>query len=105
MERLPYNEALRKAGDAKIDLLCRAILQLRITGYRATAIVRNPIDWADMALVKDSASSYIWGSVQKGGQPRIWRLPVVDTSALSQGKIMDGAFGMASKPGARKKSE
>lgn len=93
----PFNEALRKEGDTKIDLLRRAILQVRIAEYRASAIVLNPVDWADMELAKDSTGSYIWVNVQEGGQPRMWRLPVVDTNAMPQGEFMVGAFDMAAQ--------
>jgi HK97 family phage major capsid protein len=93
----PFNEALRKSGDTKIDLLRRAILQVRIAEYRASAIVLNPVDWADMELAKDSTGSYIWVNVQEGGQPRMWRLPVVDTNAMPQGEFMVGAFDMAAQ--------
>ena len=93
----PFNEALRKDGDTKIDLLRRAILQVRIAEYRASAIVLNPVDWADMELAKDSTGSYIWVNVQEGGQPRMWRLPVVDTNAMPQGEFMVGAFDMAAQ--------
>ena len=92
-----FNEALRQAGDTKIDLLRRAILQVRIAEYRASAIVLNPVDWADMELAKDSTGSYIWVNVQEGGQPRMWRLPVVDTNAMPQGEFMVGAFDMAAQ--------
>ncbi|WPX48168.1 phage major capsid protein [Pseudomonas sp. CCI1.1] len=92
-----FNEALRKDGDTKIDLLRRAILQVRIAEYRASAIVLNPIDWADMELAKDTTGSYIWVNVQEGGQPRMWRLPVVDTNAMPQGEFMVGAFDMAAQ--------
>lgn len=93
----PFNEALRKTGDTKIDLLRRGILQVRIAEYRASAIALNPIDWADMELAKDSTGSYIWVNVQDGGQPRMWRLPVVDTNAVPEGEFLVGAFNIAAQ--------
>jgi HK97 family phage major capsid protein len=93
----PFNEALRKAGDTKIDILRRAILQVRIAEYRASAIALNPIDWADMELAKDSTGSYIWVNVQEGGQPRMWRLPVVDSNAVPEGEFLVGAFNIAAQ--------
>ncbi|PMW03737.1 MULTISPECIES: phage major capsid protein, partial [unclassified Pseudomonas] len=71
-----FNEALRKAGDTKIDTLRRAILQVRVAEYRASAIALNPVDWADIELTKDSTGSYIWVNVQEGGVQRLWKLPV-----------------------------
>lgn len=93
----PFNEALRKAGDNKLDILRRAILQVRIAEYRASAIALNPIDWADMELAKDSTGSYIWVNVQEGGQPRMWRLPVVDSNAIPAGRFLVGAFDIAAQ--------
>ena len=93
----PFNEALRKSGDNKIDVLRRALLQVRIAEYRASAIALNPVDWADMELAKDSTGSYIWVNVQEGGQPRMWRLPVVDSNAIPEGRFLVGAFDIAAQ--------
>jgi HK97 family phage major capsid protein len=92
-----FNNSLRKTGDTKIDTLRRAILQVRIAEYRASAIALNPIDWADMELAKDTTGSYIWVNVQDGGQPRMWRLPVVDTNAVPSGGFLVGAFNIAAQ--------
>lgn len=92
-----FNETLRKAGDTKIDVLRRAILQVRIAEYRASAIVLNPVDWADMELAKDSTGQYLWVNVQSGGTPQMWRLPVVDTNAMPEGEFMVGAFNIAAQ--------
>lgn len=92
-----FNEALRKVGDTPIDLLRRAILQTRIAEYRASAIVVNPVDWAGMELQKDSTGQYLWVNVSTGAEPKMWRLPVVDTNAMPAGKFMTGAFDMAAQ--------
>lgn len=92
-----FNESLRKTGDTSIDVLRRAILQVRIAEYRATGIVLNPNDWADMELQKDTTGSYIWVNVQEGGTPRMWKLPVVDTNAIPQGKFLVGAMDMGAQ--------
>ncbi|MFV3415312.1 phage major capsid protein [Pseudomonas sp. NY15436] len=92
-----FNNALRKAGDTKIDTLRRAILQVRIAEYRASAIALNPIDWADLELTKDSTGQYIWVNVQDGGQQRMWRLPVIDTNAVPEGEFLVGAFNIAAQ--------
>lgn len=92
-----FNESLRKTGDTPIDVLRRAILQVRIAEYRSSAVMLNPSDWADMELQKDTTGSYIWVNVQEGGQQRMWRLPVVDTNAIPQGKFLTGALDMAAQ--------
>ncbi|UXC37186.1 phage major capsid protein [Cupriavidus gilardii] len=92
-----FNDALRKAGDTPIDTLRRAILQVRVAEYRATGIVLNPVDWAELELQKDSTGAYIWVNVQEGGTQRMWRLPVVDTNAMPQGEFLVGAFDMGAQ--------
>lgn len=92
-----FDDALRKVGDTKIDTLRRAILQVRIAEYRASAIALNPIDWADIELQKDDNGSYIWVNVQEGGTQRMWRLPVVDTNAVPEGEFLVGAMNIAAQ--------
>lgn len=92
-----FDDDLREAGDTKIKTLRRAILQVRLAEYRASGIVLNPIDWADIELETDSNGRYIWVNVVEGGQPRMWRLPVVDTTAIPQGTFLVGAFDMAAQ--------
>lgn len=92
-----FNEALRQTGDTKIDILRRAILQVRIAEYRASAIALNPIDWADIELQKDDNGSYIWVNVQEGGTQRLWKLPVVDSNAVPEGEFLVGAMNIAAQ--------
>lgn len=92
-----YDDALRKTGDTKIDVLRKAILQVRIAEYRASGIVLNPIDWADIELTKTTTGEYVWVNVATGAAPQLWRLPVVDTNAMPAGYFMVGAFNMAAQ--------
>lgn len=92
-----FTEANRKVGDTPIDLLRRAILQVRVAEYRASAIVLNPVDWANMELQKDTTGQYLWVNVSTGAEPKLWRLPVIDTNAMPAGKYMTGAFDMAAQ--------
>lgn len=92
-----FDDDLREAGDTKIKTLRRAILQVRLAEYRASGIVLNPIDWADIELETDSNGRYIWVNVVEGGQPRMWRLPVVETTAMPAGSFLVGAFDMAAQ--------
>lgn len=92
-----FNEALRKSGDTKIDTLRRAILQVRVAEYRASAIALNPVDWADIELTKDANGSYIWVNVQEGGAQRLWKLPVVDSNAVPEGEFLVGAMNIAAQ--------
>ncbi|WP_263147885.1 phage major capsid protein [Pseudomonas sp. RIT-PI-AD] len=93
----PFLTSLTKPGDTKIDTLRRAILQVRVAEYRASAIALNPVDWADIELTKDANGSYVWVNVQEGGAQRLWKLPVVDSNAVPEGEFLVGAMNIAAQ--------
>ncbi|HEY9445752.1 MAG TPA: phage major capsid protein [Burkholderiales bacterium] len=92
-----FDTTKTKPGDTKIDTIRRAILQVRVAEYRASAIVLNPVDWADIEMQKDEVGRYLWVNVATGAEPQLWRLPVVDSSAMPAGQFMVGAFNMAAQ--------
>lgn len=83
-----------KAGDNKIDAIRRAMTKARLAEYPVTGIVMHPNDWEDIELLKGSDGHYIWVRVTEGGQQRLWRVPVVDTTAINEGDFLTGAFMM-----------
>lgn len=84
-----------KAGDNKIDAIRRAMTKARVAEYPVTGIVLHPNDWEDIELLKGSDGHYIWVRVTEGGEQRLWRVPVVDTTAINEGDFLTGAFMMA----------
>lgn len=86
-----------KAGDTKIDRVRRLMLQVRVALYRATAIVMNPTDWADIETIKDANGNYVVGDPRGAIEKRLWGLPVVDSDAIAAGKVMVGAMNMAAQ--------
>lgn len=93
----PFDTALLKADDQQVDVLRRAILQVRIAEFAASGIVLNPIDWADIETLKDSNGRYLFGDPGNSLQPNMWRLPVVDTNAMPAGHFMVGAFNLSAQ--------
>lgn len=92
-----FDGALRKAGDTRVDTLRRAIQQVRRAEYRATGIVMHPDDLADLELTKDGDGRYVIVDPVEGGQGRVWRLPIVDTTAMPVGEFLVGAFATAAQ--------
>jgi HK97 family phage major capsid protein len=93
-----YDFATRSlAADTKIDRIRRAILQVRIALYRATAVVMSPSDWAEIETMKDGDGRYIIGDPRGVVEKRLWGLPVVDSDAIADGKFLVGAFNMAAQ--------
>jgi HK97 family phage major capsid protein len=79
------------AADTMIDTIRRAALQVRVAQYRPTFVVLNPVDWAAIELTKDDEKRYIEVSIRSGGEMRLWRLNVIETTAIAQGQFLVGA--------------
>lgn len=76
----------------KIDIIRLAMLQAFLAELPPTGIVLHPTDWATIELVKDTTGRHIIGNPQDGAAPRLWRLPVVETPAMTVDKFLVGAF-------------
>lgn len=93
-----FDDSLRKTGDTRIDTIRHAILQVRRAEYRATGIVMNPDDVAELELTKDAGGNYIYvANLADGGGDRIWRLPIIDTTVMPAGEFLVGSFGIAAQ--------
>lgn len=77
---------------SKIDVLRLSILQAHLAEYPANGIVLHPADWADIELTKTEDGAYLFANPQGGSEPRLWRLPVVETQAMTVDKFLTGAF-------------
>ena len=81
-------------ADTKADALRRAATLAFLAYYEPTGIVLHPNDWEDIELTKDTNGQYLVAvSVAMGGEPRVWRMPVIDTPAMAEGTALVGAFG------------
>lgn len=85
------------AGLTVIDTLRIAMLQAVLAEFPATGHVLNPINWAAIELLKDDIGRHIIGAPQGDTPPSLWRLPVVETQAIAQGKFLTGAFQMGAQ--------
>lgn len=76
----------------KIDVIRLAILQAFLAEYPSNGIVLHPSDWADIELTKTDEGAYLFANPQNGSEPRLWRLPVIETQAMTIDKFLTGAF-------------
>ena len=89
-----YSWSAGAVGDTKADAIRRAATLSFLAYYEPTGVVLHPNDWEDIELSKDDNGQYLVAvSVALGGEPRLWRIPVVDTPAMTEGKGLIGAFG------------
>lgn len=88
-----FNRA--NSGDSKADTIRRAITQLALTDHVATGVVLNPIDVEGLELVKDTTGQYINVVVFINGRPMVWRVDIVESNTVDQGRFLVGDFAMA----------
>ncbi|MEH3090759.1 MAG: phage major capsid protein [Agrobacterium cavarae] len=92
-----FDNTLRKGGDTRVDTIRRAIQQVRRAEYKASGIIMHPDDLAELELTKDEHGDYIIVDPVEGGQGRIWRLPIADTTAMPAGQFLVGALDTAAQ--------
>jgi HK97 family phage major capsid protein len=93
-----YSWSAGAVGDLKADAIRRAATLSFLAYYEPTGVVMHPNDWEDIELSKDANGQYLVAvSVALGGEPRLWRIPVVDTPAIAEGTALVGAFGTAAQ--------
>lgn len=93
----PFDLSRRKPGDTRMDIVRRAMTQLRISEYQPDAIVLHPSDWEDIELTKNNFGQYVRANPGSLLPPTLWGLPVLDSTSLAPGEFMVGAFGMAAQ--------
>lgn len=82
------------AKDTRADAIRRAATLAYLAYYEPSGVVVHPSDWEKIELAKDSNGQYLIAiSVAMGGEPKVWRMPIVDTPAIAAGTCLTGAFG------------
>lgn len=83
--------------DTVLDHIRKAFAAVRVNEYMATAIILHPNDWAAIELEKGGDEHYIWTTVPNGGVPRLWRVPVVESTVMEESRFLTGAFGIGAQ--------
>lgn len=81
-----------KGGDSRSDAVHKAITLVRIEFYNPDAVLFHPNDWQDLRLEKDANGNYLYGPPSQAGATTIWGLPVVLSTAISEGTALVGAY-------------
>lgn len=82
----------------KATAIRRALTRVMLAQYEPTGIVLHPFDWEDIELAQDTQGRYLFvANVAIGADRRLWRLPVVETPAMTEGRFLAGAFGLGAR--------
>ncbi|WP_286899905.1 phage major capsid protein [Achromobacter sp. UBA2119] len=87
-----YQVARNKDGDTMIDVVRHALLQVRLSLYRPSAIIMHPEEWEAIELTKDKNGNYIWSNPTLYNGKNLWGYPVVESMAMAPGDFLVGAF-------------
>lgn len=76
-----------------LDLIRLSIATVENNGYRASAVLLNPLDWAVLQGLKATDGSYLYGVPGASFEGRTpWGIPVVTSASVTKGQYMVGDF-------------
>ena len=105
-EATAFAAAVGLPNTDRIERLRLAILQVTLADYAADGIVLNPTDWAAIELMRETATGmFLFGVPGTSAAPALWRLPVVESNAMTAGEWLVGSMYMAAKLYDRQQNE
>lgn len=81
------------AADSEADAAHKAMTKVQAVGFaEPDNYVLHPYNWQKIRLVKTSTGEYIYGAPWESGRGTLWGLPVLSTTAITQGTGLVGGF-------------
>lgn len=80
-------------ADPNVDAIFKAIVQVQSVGFsEPNAVLLHPLNWQAMRLLKTSTGIYLFGYPGEPGMARLWGLPVVTSTYVTQNTGIVGDF-------------
>jgi HK97 family phage major capsid protein len=90
-----YSWSAGESGDTQLDALRRAMTLAAKAHYPVDGAVISHDTWEDIELLKATDGQYVFVETPSaGGQPMVWRVPVVPTTAIEDDDALVGSFQM-----------
>lgn len=86
--------ALKASIKSMADFALAIKTKLETAGYAPKYLILNPIDWAGLALMKDTNGLYILGGPAAVAGKTLWGMSVVTTPSMPQGKYLMSDFAL-----------
>lgn len=86
--------ALKPSIKTMADFALAIKTKLETNGYAPKYLILNPIDWAGLALMKDTDGVYILGGPASVAGKTLWGMSVVTTPSMTQGKYLMSDFAL-----------
>jgi HK97 family phage major capsid protein len=81
----------------RLDWIRTTMTEAQVAGYPVTGLILHPRDWEDIELAKGGDGHYLWTNVNNGGETRLWRVPVIQSTEMTEGTFLAGAFGIGAQ--------
>ena len=86
--------ALKPSIKNMADFALAIKTKLETNGYAPKYLILNPIDWAGLALMKETDGAYILGGPASVAGKTLWGMSVVTTPSMPQGKYLMSDFAL-----------
>lgn len=82
-----------RGSDPAPDAVYKAMVKIMTVGFfQPDGVVMHPLNWQSIRLLTTADGIYLWGSPADSGPERLWSLPVVVTTGITQNTALVGAF-------------
>lgn len=85
---------LKPSIKTMVDFALGIKTKLETIGYAPKYLILNPIDWASLALIKDTQGLYLLGGPATVADKTLWGMSVVTTPSMPQGKYLMSDFAL-----------